>query len=64
VPQPLARQVAVALHEAGPLEAHLHDELGHHESGAARPAPRVLIGGAPAMAVNAAVGQIAHVSGV
>jgi len=28
------------------------------------PAPRVLIGGAPAMAVNAAVGQIAHVSGV
>lgn len=124
VPKPLARQVAVVLHEADPLEAHLRDELGHHESSAARPlqaslasassflagglvpflgltaptsatrlvlivavtlcgllvagvlgakaagagvvrpALRVLIGGALAMAITAAVGQIAHVSGV
>jgi len=124
VPQPLARQVALALHEADPLEAHLRDELGHHEASAARPlqaslasaasfllgglvpflgllaptpttrlvlivvvtlcgllvagvlgakaagagvlrpALRVLIGGALAMAITAAVGQIAHVSGI
>ena len=124
VPHPLARQVAVALHKADPLEAHLRDELGHHETSAARPiqaslasaasflagglvpflgllaptsttrlvlivlvtlcglvvagvlgakaaggrvlrpALRVLIGGALAMAITAAVGQIAHVSGV
>jgi len=38
--------------------------LGAKAAGVVRPAPRVLIGGAPAMAVNAAVGQIAHVSGV
>jgi VIT1/CCC1 family predicted Fe2+/Mn2+ transporter len=37
VPPALARQVAVALDKAGPLEAHLRDELGHHESTAARP---------------------------
>jgi vacuolar iron transporter family protein len=124
VPSALARQVAVALHETDPLQAHLRDELGHHESNAARPAQaslasagcflagglvpflgllaptsatrlaaivvvtlaglliagilgakaagagiarpalRVLVGGALAMAVTAAVGQLAHVSGV
>ncbi|NUP53303.1 MAG: VIT family protein [Catenulispora sp.] len=124
VPQPLARQVAVALHEADPLQAHLRDELGRHESSAARPvqaspasaasflagglvpflgllapisttrlvlivvvtlcglvvagvlgakaaggrvlrpALRVPIGGAMAMAMTAAVRQIAHLSGV
>ena len=124
VPPALARQVALALHEADPLEAHLRDALGHHEAGTARPlqaslasaasflvgglvpflglfatatagrlvaivlatlfgllvagvlgakaagagvarpALRVLIGGALAMAVTAAVGQIAHVSGI
>jgi vacuolar iron transporter family protein len=37
VPADLARQVAVALHEAGPLEAHLRDELGHSEATTARP---------------------------
>lgn len=124
VPTDLARQVAVALHEADPLEAHLRDELGHSETTAARPlqasvasavsflagglipflgllapttvarlwlivlvtlcglgitgvlaakaagtrvvhpALRVLIGGGLAMAVTAAVGQLAHVSGI
>lgn len=37
VPRELAEQVAVALHENDPLEAHLRDELGHHESTKARP---------------------------
>jgi VIT1/CCC1 family predicted Fe2+/Mn2+ transporter len=37
VPTELARQVAEALHEAGPLQAHLRDELGHSEATAARP---------------------------
>lgn len=124
MPPALARQVSLALHEVDPLAAHLRDELGHHESTAARPlqaslasatsflvgglvpflgllAPtsatrlvlivavtlcgllvagllgakaagasvarpvlRVLIGGALAMAVTAAVGQLAHLSGI
>lgn len=33
----LAEQVAEALHARDPLEAHLRDELGHHESTRARP---------------------------
>lgn len=37
LPPDLARKVALALHEAGPLEAHLRDELGHTETTAARP---------------------------
>ena len=37
VPRQLAEQVAVALHEDDPLQAHLRDELGHHESTKARP---------------------------
>lgn len=37
VPDELARQVAVALHEHDPLAAHLRDELGHTEATAARP---------------------------
>ena len=37
VPRELAEQVAVALHAGGPLQAHLRDELGHHESTKARP---------------------------
>src|SRR5205823_5193082 len=37
VPPALARQVSLALHEVDPLAAHLRDELGHHESTAARP---------------------------
>ena len=37
VPRALAEQVAVALHEDDPLQAHLRDELGHHESTKARP---------------------------
>ena len=124
VPADLARQVAEALHANDPLAAHLRDELGHTEAGAARPvqaslasaasfllgglipflgllahgagprvwtivavtvvglaaagvtgariaggpvlrpALRVLLGGAAAMAITALVGQIAHVSGV
>ncbi|MGK4584866.1 VIT1/CCC1 transporter family protein [Kitasatospora sp. HPMI-4] len=124
VPPALARQVAQALHEADPLQAHLRDELGHSEHTAAnpiqaalasaasfltggavpflgllaatetarlwlivvvtlcglaaagvlaaraagtgllRPALRVVLGGGLAMAVTAAVGQLAHVSGV
>ncbi|MGW7446594.1 VIT1/CCC1 transporter family protein [Kitasatospora sp. NPDC054795] len=124
VPSDLARQVAEALHEADPLQAHLRDELGHSEHTAARPfqaalasagsfligglvpflgllagsptgrlwlivavtlcglalagvlaaraagttvlrpALRVVIGGGLAMAITAAVGEIAQVSGV
>lgn len=124
VPAELARQVAQALHEADPLQAHLRDELGHSEATAARPiqasvasaasfvaggllpflgllaptstsriwlivavtlvglgiagvlgakaagtkalrpAVRVLAGGGLAMAITAAVGQLAHVAGV
>ena len=124
VPTELAEQVAAALHDHDPLEAHLRDELGHAETTAARPlqasaasaasflvgglipflgllgptattriwlivavtfaglalagvlgakaagttatrpALRVLIGGGLAMAVTAAVGQLAHVSGI
>lgn len=37
VPEPLARQVAEALHDADPLGAHLRDELGHSDITAARP---------------------------
>jgi len=37
VPRELAEQVALALHEDNPLQAHLRDELGHHESTKARP---------------------------
>lgn len=37
VPAELARQVAEALHAAGPLQAHLRDELGQSEATAARP---------------------------
>jgi len=124
VPRNIAEQVAVALHADDPLQAHLRDELGHHESTKARPgqaagasaasftigglvpflgmlatgqgtrliaivivtilglavagvlgaraagtAPlrptlRVLLGGTAAMIVTAAIGQIAHVSGL
>ncbi|MFI6847784.1 VIT family protein [Kitasatospora sp. NBC_00085] len=124
VPGDLARQVAVALHEADPLQAHLRDELGQSEHSAAkplqaalasatsfligglvpflgllagtttarlwlivavtllglagagvlaaraagtgvlRPTVRVVLGGGLAMAITAAVGQIANVSGV
>jgi VIT1/CCC1 family predicted Fe2+/Mn2+ transporter len=124
LPSDLARQVAVALHAAGPLQAHLRDELGHSETTAARPlqasvasaasflggglvpflgllaatatariwlivavtlaglgvagvlgaraagtsalrpALRVLAGGGLAMAVTAAVGQLAHAAGI
>ncbi|MEU8927468.1 VIT family protein [Kitasatospora sp. NPDC048545] len=124
LPQDLARQVAGALHEADPLQAHLRDELGQSEhtaakpvqaalasaasfllgglvpflgllagsttarlwlvvavtlcglagagvlaaraagTGVLRPTLRVVLGGGLAMAITAAVGQIAHVSGV
>jgi len=37
VPEPLAQQVAQALHDADPLGAHLRDELGHSDISAARP---------------------------
>lgn len=37
LPSELAAQVALALHEVNPLEAHLRDELGHTETSAARP---------------------------
>jgi VIT1/CCC1 family predicted Fe2+/Mn2+ transporter len=37
VPRELAEQVALALHADDPLQAHLRDELGHHESTKARP---------------------------
>src|SRR3954470_14586098 len=36
VPPELARRIAVALHDADPLHAHLRDELGHSETTAAR----------------------------
>ena len=114
LPTALAQQVAEALHESGPLEAHLRDELGHSEAMAARPlqasaasavsflvgglipflgrlvvavtfvglgcagvlgakaagttlarpALRVVIGGGLAMAITAAVGQLAGVAGI
>jgi vacuolar iron transporter family protein len=37
VPEPLAQQVAQALHDADPLGAHARDELGHSDITAARP---------------------------
>ena len=37
VPEPLAQQVAQALHDADPLGAHLRDELGQSDITAARP---------------------------
>jgi VIT1/CCC1 family predicted Fe2+/Mn2+ transporter len=37
LPSDLATQVALALHEVNPLEAHLRDELGHTPTSAARP---------------------------
>lgn len=37
VPAALAEQVAVALHAADPLGAHLRDEFGHHDATVARP---------------------------
>lgn len=37
LPDDLANQVAQALHDADPLEAHVRDELGHSEMTAARP---------------------------
>jgi VIT1/CCC1 family predicted Fe2+/Mn2+ transporter len=124
VPRELAEQVAVALHADDPLQAHLRDELGHHESTKARPRQaagasavsfavgglvpflgmlaagqgarlvlivsvtivglavagvlgaraagttllrptlRVVLGGSAAMIVTAAIGRIAHVSGL
>jgi VIT1/CCC1 family predicted Fe2+/Mn2+ transporter len=42
VPDDLARQVALALHEHDPLTAHLRDELGHTEVTAARPVQAAL----------------------
>jgi vacuolar iron transporter family protein len=124
LPTTLAQQVAKALHESDPLEAHLRDELGHSQTMAARPlqasaasavsflmgglipflgllgptaniriwlvvavtfvglacagilgakaagttlarpAVRVVIGGGLAMAITAAVGQLAGVAGI
>jgi VIT1/CCC1 family predicted Fe2+/Mn2+ transporter len=37
LPDDLAKQVAQALHDADPLQAHVRDELGHSEITAARP---------------------------
>ena len=37
LPDDLANQVAQALHDADPLQAHVRDELGHSEITAARP---------------------------
>lgn len=37
VPRELAEQVAEALHAEDPLQAHLRDELGHHEATKAQP---------------------------
>jgi VIT1/CCC1 family predicted Fe2+/Mn2+ transporter len=37
VPAELARQVADALHDNDPLQAHMRDELGHSDTSAARP---------------------------
>ena len=42
VPPALATQVAEALHAHDPLGAHLRDELGHSEAGAARPVQAAL----------------------
>lgn len=43
LPSDLAAQVALALHEVDPLEAHLRDELGHTETSAARPVQAALV---------------------
>jgi VIT1/CCC1 family predicted Fe2+/Mn2+ transporter len=124
VPRALAEEVASALHAQDPLQAHLRDELGHHEATKARPRQaavasaasfaggalipflgmlavgqqtrlfaivavtvlglalagvlgaraagtpllrptlRVLVGGSAAMIVTAAIGHIAHLSGL
>ncbi len=50
VPTELARQVAAALHEADPLQAHLRDELGHSEATAARPLQASVASGASFLA--------------
>ena len=52
--QDLASQVAAALHAKDPLGAHLRDELGHTEAGAARP-----LQAAAASAASFAVGAAA-----
>ena len=43
LPSDLATQVALALHEVDPLEAHLRDELGHTETSAARPVQAAVV---------------------
>ncbi|MEV7180232.1 VIT family protein [Kitasatospora sp. NPDC093679] len=50
VPRDLARQVAEALHEADPLQAHLRDELGQSEHTAARPVQAALASAASFLA--------------
>ncbi|MBW4029464.1 MAG: VIT family protein [Acidobacteria bacterium] len=53
LPHELAVEVAAALHAQDPLAAHLRDELGHTEAGAARP-----IQAAVASAASFAVGAL------
>lgn len=54
----LATQVAVALHANDPLGAHLRDELGHTEAGAARPL-QAAIASAASFAVGAVLPLLA-----
>ncbi len=58
LPLELAAQVAAALHEKDPLEAHLRDELGHTQESAARPLQAGLASAA-SFAVGACVPLIA-----
>jgi len=46
LPADLAGQVALALHDVDPLEAHLRDELGHTETSAARPIQAAVVSAA------------------
>ena len=59
LPDDLANQVAQALHDADPLQAHVRDELGHSEITAARP-----LQAAAASAASFLVGGLVPLSGL
>jgi len=58
LPFELASEVAAVLHAKDPLAAHLRDELGHTEAGAARPL-QAAVASAASFAVGAAVPLLA-----
>lgn len=58
LPFELAAEVAAALHAKDPLTAHLRDELGHTEAGAARPLQAAVVSAA-SFAVGAVIPLLA-----